>query len=272
MHPLLIAALLAQAAPEPAPTPETGDLDPALFAAVKAGLAEMAERVPGIRLLADAELRSEMKRSGKVGLLEALVLRCGNDIACIADLGRSVGAREVLLVRVEPAEAAGAPPLFKLLVVDNAGAMLRKLKLDLPEAAAVAAALEPRGAEIFGAAPAARVAVPETPPAALEAPPALTNEVPWWRDRDLWRWGGYGAAGAGVLSLAIASVLGVVSQSAASDIGPETRQPDTAERMETANDYAFAANTGFIVSAVFLAVGGGMIAWERYDTEWLVTR
>ena len=67
----------------------------------------LAEQNRTLELLSSGEIRRRLRAAGNATLPQAAIIRCGTDLACIAEIGRSIAADQVLLVQLAPAATAG---------------------------------------------------------------------------------------------------------------------------------------------------------------------
>ncbi|MBI3178284.1 MAG: hypothetical protein HYZ27_01405 [Deltaproteobacteria bacterium] len=240
-----------------------GEPDAEILAALRTELHKSVEAVPEIELLSQGELRMRLRNAGKGPLAEAAVLRCGSDLACIAELGRLAAADELLLVRVGPPESGAAGLSAQILAMESQSQKIaRRVKLDLTSVADVAVALSRQQHEIFGVAQAVATA-PEaaTPTSASERGP------PWWQNRALFRYGGIGTASVGGLFLAVGVIYGLKANGAEGDIHADTDQPRAAELSQDANAAAQRANRFLLAGSLLALVGGGLLGWEMFGMD-----
>ncbi len=243
-----------------------GEPDADILAALKAEIAEAAAAYTEIEMLSQGELRMRLRNAGKGPLAEAAVLRCGSDLACIAELGRLAAADELLLVRVGPMES-GAPGLAAQVLATESQSqkITRRVKLDLATVADVEPAIHKLRLEIFGLAPAAS-STPVVEPATTQS----DQKGRWWQDHRLFRYGGLGTAGAGGLCLTLGIVYGLKANGANGDINADTDQPRALELADKANTAARRANRFLWAGSVLALLGGGFLGWEMFGMSHVV--
>ena len=123
--------------------PAMGDgVSAAVLDSVDVALESLALLVSGVDAVADEELRETLGRDPRAALVA-----CGEDRACIADLGRQVGCHEVLLVRVSPVGGGYELGLSVIGVSDRA--VRRSLTVPFAGSRSLEATLQGREAEVF---------------------------------------------------------------------------------------------------------------------------
>jgi hypothetical protein len=264
-----------------------GKVDKALLAkaqtAVEASLTDF-----GVTLVTGSRLHKATK-----GNPSAALVRCGNDLSCIAGLGRSVSATEVLLTQVVMRDAAAE--LSFLLIDVSKGTVARRAEASFaarddkvvlapavrglyPDAAprqSANSASVASSSKVGAGAPALTKVdagpVTAAPPPTVGGAPkagALSPDLPLSVDASASREGGASwlrvggliVAGAGTLALGAGAYFGrdANSQREAAKAG-DLSQIEVDEAYRGANESASRANLGFIVGAALVALGASAV-------------
>ncbi len=254
-----------------------GETDPDSTSAFQNELVRLGENTPRTRLLGQGEVRSKLRMAGVEGLAQAAVIRCGSDVACIADLGSKAGGSEVLLVHI--VGVADKPVIVvKILAIGTANQeILRRTKLQIDTVDKIRSTLWENREAVLGSAALEAVPVTDPEPDAsdsqatlatqVESPPPEVSQT-WWRDRSLLRYVGAGVAGAGGVLFVTGIGFGVHADSVSGSIDRDTNQPRAVELEQDANRAAERANGLFAGGAVLLVAGAGILLWELFGIDW----